>query len=164
MSDDAAGPAKVIAGSIATVHRYALPLAREEAWALVSDVSSYRNWWPWLRVLDAAALAPGEEWRCEVQPPVPYPVRFRVVIEDVETAVLVRARVVGDVVGTATLRIDDAAGGCIATLDSTLAPGNRALRMVNRFAAPISRFAHDWVLDSGARQFVARAVEPLVGD
>jgi uncharacterized protein YndB with AHSA1/START domain len=164
VSDDAAGAAKGIAGSITTVHRYELPLPREEAWGLISDVSNYRNWWPWLRAFDGAALAPGEEWRCEVQPPVPYLVRFRVVIEEVETALRVRARVVGDVVGAATLLLDDAAGGCTATLDSTLAPGNTALRMVSRFTAPIARFGHDWVLDSGARQFIARAVEPLVGD
>ena len=115
-------------------------------------------------MFDAAALAPGEEWRCEVQPPVPYLVRFRVVIENVETAVRVRAGVVGDVVGDATLTLEDAAGGCTATLDSSLAPGNTALRLVSRFAGPIARFGHDWVLDSGARQFIARAVEPLVGD
>ena len=60
--------------------------------------------------------------------------------------------------------MDDAAGGCIATLHSSLAPGNTALRLVSRFAGPIARFGHDWVLDSGARQFIARAVEPLVGD
>jgi hypothetical protein len=158
------GPAKEIPGSITTVHRYELPLPREEAWGLISDVSKYRNRWPWLRVFDAAALAPAEEWRCEVQPPVPYLVRFRVVIEEVETAVRVQARVVGDVVGAATLRMEDTAGECLATLDSTLAPGNTALRMVSRFTAPIARFGHDWVLDSGARQFIARAVEPLVGD
>ena len=40
---------------------------------------------------------------------MPYLVRFRVVIEEVETAVRVRAKVVGDVVGAATLRLDDAA-------------------------------------------------------
>jgi uncharacterized protein YndB with AHSA1/START domain len=158
------GPAKEIPGSITTVHRYELPLPREEAWSLISDVSNYRNWWPWLHVFDATALAPGEEWRCEVQPPVPYLVRFRVVIEEVETAVRVRARVVGDVVGNATLRFEDEASGCIATLDSTLAPGNTALRVVSRFGGPIARFGHDWVLDSGARQFITRAVEPLVGD
>jgi uncharacterized protein YndB with AHSA1/START domain len=158
------GPAKEIPGSITTVHRYDLPLPREDAWSLISDVSSYRNWWPWLRVFDAAALASGEEWRCEVQPPVPYLVRFRVVIEDVETAVRVSASVVGDVVGNATLRFEDTTEGCVATLDSTLAPGNTALRMVSRFAGPIARFGHDWVLDSGARQFIARGVEPLVGD
>jgi uncharacterized protein YndB with AHSA1/START domain len=163
-NDRGSGSAKEIPGSITTVHRYELPLPREEAWSLISDVSNYRNWWPWLRVFDAAALAPGEEWRCEVQPPVPYLVRFRVVIEEVEPAVRVQARVIGDVVGAATLRMEDTAGGCLATLDSTLAPGNTALRMVSRYAGPIARFGHDWVLDSGARQFITRAVEPLVGD
>jgi uncharacterized protein YndB with AHSA1/START domain len=166
VSDNEPGSAwaKEIPGSITTVHRYELPLPREEVWSLISDVSNYRKWWPWLRVFDAAALAPGEEWRCEVQPPVPYLVRFRVVIEEVETAVRVQARVVGDVVGVATLRFEDTPSGCAATLDSTLAPGNTSLRTVSRFAGPIARFGHDWVLDSGARQFITRAVEPLVCD
>ncbi len=52
----------------------------------------------------------------------------------------------------------------MATLHSSLAPGNTALAIVSRFAAPIARFGHDWVLDSGARQFIARAVEPALGD
>jgi uncharacterized protein YndB with AHSA1/START domain len=166
VSDNGSGisPAQELPGSITTVHQYELPLPRGQAWSLISDVSNYRKWWPWLRVFDAAALAPGEEWRCAVQPPVPYLVRFRVVIEEVEPAVRVQAKVVGDVVGAATLRMDDTAGGCLATLDSTLAPGNTALRMVSRYAGPIARFGHDWVLDSGARQFITRAVEPLVGD
>ena len=97
------------------MHRYALPLPREEVWTLISEVSHYRLWRPWLRAFDAAALAEGEEWRCEVQLPV-------------------------------------------------FAPGNTALQVISRFAAPIARFGHDWVLDSGARQFIARAVVPLVGD
>jgi uncharacterized protein YndB with AHSA1/START domain len=162
--DDGAAAAQEIAGSITTVHQYLLPLPREEVWSLISDVSTYRNWWPWLRVFDADALAPGEEWRCEVQPPVPYQVRFHVQIEHVEEAALVRAKVLGDVIGQATLMLHDTGTGCTATLDSSLAAGNTALRLVSRFAGPIARFGHDWVLDSGARQFVTRAVEPLVGD
>lgn len=158
------GPAPEIPGTITTVHQYELPLPRQEVWTLISQVSEYRAWWPWLRVFDASSLAPDEEWRCEVQPPVPYLVRFRVAIEDVEPAVVVRAKVDGDVVGVASLRFSDTESGCLATLDSSLAPGNRALRMVSRFAAPIARFGHDWILDSGARQFITRAVEPLVGD
>jgi uncharacterized protein YndB with AHSA1/START domain len=162
--EDWAGPQRERPGSFSTVHRYELPLPREEVWRLISDVSNYRKWWPWLRVLDAAALAPGEEWRCEVQPPVPYLVRFGVLIGHVEPALQVRAQVVGDVVGDATLTLDDTGTGCTATLDSCLAPGNTALRLVSRFAGPIARFGHDWVLDSGARQFITRAIEPLVGD
>jgi hypothetical protein len=115
-------------------------------------------------VFDAAALAEGEEWRCEVQPPVPYPLRFRVVIEHIEAPVVVRARVSGDVAGAATLSLQDGSAGCRATLQSSLAPGATALKLVSRFAGPIARFGHDWVLDSGARQFIARAVEPLVAD
>ena len=33
------GPTKKIPGSITTVHRYELPLPREEVWSLISDVS-----------------------------------------------------------------------------------------------------------------------------
>jgi uncharacterized protein YndB with AHSA1/START domain len=153
-----------IAGTIATVHRYDLPASRQEVWNLISDVSRYREWWPWLRVFDAAALAPGEEWRCEVQPPAPYLVRFRVVIREVDAAVSVRADVLGDVVGRATLHLADDGTGCTATLDSALAPGNAALRLVSRFGGPIARFGHDWVLNSGARQFISRAAQPGAGE
>ncbi len=114
----------------------------------------------------------GDEWRCMVQPPVPYLVRFRVVIDQVEEQKIVRARVLGDVVGDATLTLEAAEGrngnsgarGCVATLHSSLAPGNTALAIVSRFAAPVARFGHDWVLDSAARQFIAKAVEPALGD
>jgi hypothetical protein len=157
-------------GAISTVHDYRLPLAREEVWELISQVSNYREWWPWLRVFEGSALAEGQDWRCEVQPPVPYPVRFGVTIERVEPPALVRALVHGDVVGDAELTLEKVAAvatagaGCLATLRSSLAPGNRALQMVSRFAGPIARFGHDWVLDSGARQFIARAVAPVAGD
>ncbi len=167
-------------GAITTVHRYPLPLGCDEVWAQISQVSCYRAWWPWLRSFEASALANGEEWRCMVQPPVPYPVRFRVEIEHVVAPSLVRARVLGDVVGVAVLTLEhaqtdadadadadahaDTAGGCVATLRSSLAPGNRALKLVSRFAGPVARYGHDWVLDSGARQFIARAVAPVAGD
>jgi uncharacterized protein YndB with AHSA1/START domain len=166
VSADGAGtsPAEEFPGSITTVHRYELPLPRKDVWSLISDVSQYRSWWPWLRAFDAPALAAAEVWRCEVQPPMPYLVRFRVVIGQVDEAELVQATVEGDVVGWATLTLQDAETGCTATLHSSLAPGNTALRLVSRFAGPIARFGHDWVLDSGARQFIARAVEPLSGD
>jgi hypothetical protein len=150
-------------GTITTVHRYELPEGREEVWDQICDVGNYRSWWPWLRRFDADALAPGEEWRCEVQPPLPYIVRFRVAIEEVKAPALVHARVLGDVVGDATLELEEAEQGCRAIMHSALAPGNRALRLVSRFAAPLARYGHDWVLDSGARQFIAHAAPPRPG-
>lgn len=164
-AEDGSGrPASCRPGAITTVHRYDLPLPRGEVWGLIGEVRNYRRWWPWLRSFQATALAVGEEWRCEVQPPVPYPVRFRVEIEHIEAPSLVRAEVCGDVVGDAVLGLDEAEGGCVATLRSSLAPGNAAFQLISRFAGPIAKFGHDWVLDSGARQFIARAVVPVAGD
>jgi hypothetical protein len=181
----AGGSGRKRQGAITTVHRYELPLPCESVWSLIGQVQGFRSWWPWLRQFEGQGLAVGDQWRCTVQPPVPYLVRFRVVIDHVEEPNLVRARVLGDVVGDATLTLeaspegagpgsglDSGAGsngngraaGCTARLESSLAPGNRALGVVSRFAAPVARFGHDWVLDSAARQFIAKAVEPALGD
>ena len=153
-----------VPGTITTEHRYVLPIGPLEVWNLINNVEAYQGWWIWLRKFHADELAAGEEWRCEVQPPVPYPVRFQVHIEEVKVAELVRARVLGDVVGVATLILEEHPEGCTAVLSSSLAPGNATLRLVSRLAAPIARFGHDWVLDSGARQFIARAVTPTLTD
>jgi hypothetical protein len=163
-------PAPVgVPGTIATSHRYEFALSREELWQRIIEVGEYRRWWPWLRAFDGQGLVAGQEWRCMVQPPVPYLVRFQVAIDTVEPATRVQARVLGDVVGRATLTLLDVDPGsasgdaCAATLESTLAPGNMALRMVSRLAAPLARFGHDWVLDAGARQFSAGADVPVRG-
>jgi uncharacterized protein YndB with AHSA1/START domain len=147
-------------GTIATVRGYDLPISRDEVWHQISAVDNYRSWWPWLRRFEADGLVAGTEWRCEVQPPLPYIVRFQVAIEKVDAPALVHAQVLGDVVGDATLELEEMDDGCRAVLHSALAPGNAALRLVSRFAAPLARFGHDWVLDSGARQFIARAAPP----
>jgi uncharacterized protein YndB with AHSA1/START domain len=164
LSGDAAGggDAAKLPGSITTERSYVLPVGRQAVWALISDVDAYKKWWSWLRIFDASGLVEEAKWRCEVQPPLPYPVRFSVHIEQVEVAKLVKARIEGDVIGTATLSLSDHLEGCTATLASSLAPGNATLRLVSRVAAPVARFGHDWVLDSGARQFVARAVTPTL--
>ena len=49
----------------------------------IADVGAYQSWWSWLRIFDGQGLTAGDEWRCEVQPPLPYPVRFRVLIDQV---------------------------------------------------------------------------------
>ena len=87
-----------------------------------------------------------------------------VAIEQVQAPALVRGEVRGDVVGDAVLTLDEVEGDCLATLRRSLAPGNAALQLVSRFAVPMAVFGHDWVLDSGARQFLARAVVPLTDD
>lgn len=141
-----------------TDRSYQLPLPPSELWAAVAQVEDYRTWWPWLREFDAAHLAGDEVWRCLVQPPLPYRVRFDVALEEVRAPTTVRASITGDVVGAAHLEIREHAVGSEARLVSSLEPGSGLLKAVARLAAPLVRYGHDWVLDSGARQFIDRAV------
>jgi uncharacterized protein YndB with AHSA1/START domain len=138
--------------------RWGFDVGAGTLWDAIAVVEDYRRWWPWLRGFEANGLVAGDTWRCVVQPPLPYTLRFRVSIDEVEPRRLVSATVAGDVTGTARLEIDERDDGCEARLVSALSPGNGALRVVTRFAAPIVRFGHDWVLDAGAHQFVDRAV------
>lgn len=141
-----------------TDRRYQLPLPPSELWAAVARVENYQTWWPWLRQFDAEHLAGDEVWHCLVQPPLPYRVRFAVTLEEVQAPSTVRASITGDVVGQALLEISEHPSGSEARLISHLEPGNGFLKAVARFAAPVIRHGHDWVLDSGARQFIDRAV------
>lgn len=138
--------------------RYEFTLSRDDLWTAISDVEDFRRWWPWLRRLDAVGLVAGDRWTCVVQPPMPYTLRFLITIEEVVDRRSVTAAVSGDIVGTARLELEDRDGeaGCSARLESALAPGNGVLRAVARVAQPLVRFGHDWVLDTGARQFARR--------
>ncbi len=140
-----------------TDRRYQLPMTPAEVWAAVTQVDDYQTWWPWLRQFDAEDLAGDAVWRCLVQPPLPYSVRFDVALDEVRAPTTVRASITGDVVGDAHLEISAHPGGSEARLVSNLEPGNGFLKAVARLAAPLVRYGHDWVIDSGARQFVDRA-------
>ena len=48
-------------------------------------------------------------------------------------------------------------GGCDVRLVSSLAPRNRVLKAVAKVARPMVRYGHDWVLNTGARQFASRS-------
>jgi hypothetical protein len=138
--------------------RYRFPVAPDDLWERLGEVGDYRGWWPWLRHFDARALSVGDTWHCAVQPPVPYTLRFQIVLEEVEQPTRVAAGIEGDIVGRAHLEIAPAEDGAEVRLVSDLAPGNRYLQAVARVAAPVARFGHDWVLDNGARQFARRAL------
>jgi uncharacterized protein YndB with AHSA1/START domain len=144
---------------IASDRRYRFPTERAAVWAALGDVEAYRRWWPWLRRFEADGLRPGAVWRCLVQPPLPYSVRFDLTLHHVVEPERVEAEVGGDVAGTAIIELsehDD--GGCGLRLRSTLHPATRRLAAVAVVAAPVVRFGHDWLLDTGARQFQRRGL------
>ena len=134
----------------------------EQVWASLAEVDCYRRWWPWLRSFDGTELAQGAVWRCRVQPPMPYSVRFTVTIDEVEPMRRIGATIEGDIAGTASLSLtDDVAaaldGRCELHLVSTLEPRHPGLRALAVVGRPMIRFGHDWVLDTGATQFARSA-------
>ena len=131
---------------------------RDTVWDAIGRVSDYPRLWPWLRDFDGDAITPGAAWRCTVQPPLPYVLRLTIIIDEVDPPGLVTATISGDVSGTARLTLEDHGARCEGVLVSTLAPEQPLLRLMAELAPPVARFGHDWVLETGARQFVAKAL------
>lgn len=143
---------------IASDRRYQFSVGPGELWEAIGRVDAYRSWWPWLRQLDATGLTEGDTWTCVVQPPTPYSLRFSITLDEVIAPSSITASVDGDIGGSARLDIAELSTGSEIRLASRLAPNNRLLRTVASVARPLVRFGHDWVLDTGARQFSRRAL------
>jgi uncharacterized protein YndB with AHSA1/START domain len=137
---------------------YLFPVPPPAVWDAMARVDAYRRWWPWLRRFDAVTLEAGDRWTCTVRPPLPYVLRFTVTIDEVEPARRVAATVAGDIDGEATLWVQESSAGSMVRLRSELAPRSTLLRRVNALAPWMARYGHDWVLDTGVRQFRTRAL------
>jgi uncharacterized protein YndB with AHSA1/START domain len=133
-------------------------VAPDVLWDAMTRVDAYRQWWPWLRSLDAAALAAGERWEAVVQPPLPYRLRFSIHLDEVSPVQHVVARVSGDISGSARLHLTETPSGSRLRLVSSLEPTHRVLQAVASVAAPVARYGHEWVLDTGLQQFRDRAL------
>ena len=131
----------------------------EELWDCLTVTDDYPQWWPWLRRFRPdGGFRRGARWSCTVSPPLPYDVQFSVLLDEVDPARRVSARVDGDVRGDAVLTVEGDTSGCTARLRSNLAPTNPVLRSFGTVARPLVRWGHDWVLDQGQRQFVDRGL------
>lgn len=145
---------------IRSQHTHHVDRALDDVWEALERVDDYRSWWPWLRRLDAGGLRQGDQWRCTVQPPLPYSLRFTISIDEVVRATderRVAATVSGDIVGSALLELAASDEGCRIDLSSALRPENKALQVVSRLAPWMARYGHDWVIGTGLDQFRKRA-------
>lgn len=133
--------------------RYVFAASCEELWLAFARVDQYRVWWPWLSYFEGESIERGQSWRCTVRPQLPYNVSFRVTILDVTPAQRISAEIDGDIVGNAELILHSRPNGCEARLVSHLAPESLLLQSMALLAQPVVTMGHNWVLDSGARQF-----------
>jgi hypothetical protein len=138
--------------------RYSFDIEPDELWAAMVRVEDYRSWWPWLRRFEAESFTAGAQWACVVQPPLPYSLQFTLRLDEVEACRFVTATIGGDIVGDARLDLDASGTGSELRLVSNLAPSNALLRAIAAVARPVVQLGHDWVLDTGLRQFRSAAL------
>lgn len=144
--------------SVRSERHYRFDVGRGPLWAALTRVDQYRAWWPWLSRFDGTAFAAGEHWRCAVKPPLPYTLEFEITLLDIVEREVVDARLDGDISGTARLSVVDRGGGCELQLSSQLSATSGLARLTDRCAPWLAAIGHDWVLDSGIRQFRASAL------
>lgn len=138
---------------------FTFDVGAERFWETISRTDDFPRWWSWLHRFDVDGLHEGTSARCEVRAPLPYSLRFDVVVERVVEGRLVETMVKGDIAGPARLEIDAlAADRCQARLTWALEPATPLLRNMARFARPVMEWGHDRVLEIGVRQFRRRAL------
>ncbi len=126
---------------------------RSQVWDTLARLDDYPRWWPWLREFRAESLSSGDVWRCAVRPPAGYVVRFEIVLDEVERPERIAATIRGDIAGEATVTLDATGSGCDLVLASRLLAARSGLRILSRVAPAVARRGHEWVLDTGLRQF-----------
>jgi len=140
--------------------RHRFDAAPDELWDAMVSVDQFQRWWPWLRRFRASGVQRGDVWTATVQPPLPYRVRFDLLLTEVVAPHLVAVDVTGDIEGAARLEVhgNGAAGGSELHFTSELTPTSSMLRAVARLAPPVARFGHEWVLNTGLEQFRSQAL------
>ncbi len=141
--------------------RYHLAAPPADVWEALGRTDEYRRWWPWLRRFEAQGLEPGEEWHCTIRPPLPYVVRFSLRLDEVAAPETVTAQLHGDIRGQARIDLRPTGPAGHSTelrLRASLEPGRAVFGLMAQVARPLARYGHDWVLDTGARQFAAHAL------
>lgn len=137
-------------------HRFEVPPDR--LWSALTSIEDYPTWWPWLRRFEADRFTTGACWTCEVQPPLPYSLRFDLVLDEVDDGSRAEATISGDIIGRARLQVTQLGTGSELHLESWLQPASASLRAVSTVGRPVARFGHDWVIATGLRQFTAAAL------
>jgi len=135
--------------------RFELAGTPEQVWRSIEHCEGFETWWAWLRSfhVEGGGLVPGAVLRGVVVPPVPYVMRIRVGIDNVQPARRVDATVDGDLRGVAHLELTPSGGGTTAEVWWTIEMMQRPMRLAARLAGPLLRWGHDRVVEATVAGF-----------
>jgi hypothetical protein len=138
--------------------RWVFEVPPDELWRVLSRTDQFPTWWKWLRRFDSDGLVEGGESRCVIRGALPYSLSFAVRVVELQPPSLVRADVSGDLAGPARLEIEPHPDGSTARLVWEVDLRSPILRPMVRVARPLMEWGHDWVVDTGIRQFERHAL------
>lgn len=135
-------------------------------WVALDRFDQYERWWHWLSELtvEGDGLGVGSVLHGVVSPPVPYRMRIDVTILASTRPRSIDARVSGDLVGPASLRLRRAGSGTAAEVAWTIEMMQLPMRMASRVAHPVLEWGHDRVVEWTVGGFARHAGQPgIVG-
>jgi hypothetical protein len=141
---------------------YHFDLGPEALWDRLEQLDRFESWWPWLTGfrVEGNGLATGSVLSGVVNPPVPYRMRLRIELIECSRPEAIDARVDGDLVGDAHLRLIPEGPGTRVEVAWTVEVMQPAMRLANRVARPVLQWGHDRVVEMTVAGFRRRIQRP----
>jgi hypothetical protein len=151
-----------VAGQTVRMYRltstWHLPAAPEPVWSAVEQVENWPRWWPGMEATTVVRRPGpdglGQRVHLVVRSPLGYRLRFGVEVVAAAAPRYAGARVVGDLVGSGSWRVEPAGEGCVATIRWDVTPARGLLRALGPAVATPASWAHAAVMRAGERGLV----------
>jgi uncharacterized protein YndB with AHSA1/START domain len=137
------------AGEYAFRSQWWLPAPPRRVYDVLADVEGYPQWWSQVRRARRVDATSGE---LTCRSLLPYDVVF-VMHREVEDpdALVLRARMTGDLSGTSQWTVSANGSGSHAVFDEEVRVGSGMLRAAGRFVRPVLKYNHDLMMRAGER-------------
>lgn len=137
-----------------------LDAPREDVWEEIWDSASWPDWWPGVVLAEevgfGAACGIGRRGRYVWRGPIPYPVRFQVVLSTVEPPLLLAGDADGELAGTGVWRLYEAGGATAVLYDWRVRTTRLWMNAVAPVARPVFRWNHDQLMRRGGEGLARR--------
>ena len=132
-------------------------MGRPETWTTLEQADLYETWWPWMRRLEISGtpLEPDTTFSFLVVAPIPFTMNLTVRIEESIAPERIRARITGDLEGSASMTFDEITGqATVANLEWTVEVMKPGMRRAARALRPLLQWGQSWAVDVALRGFL----------
>lgn len=133
---------------------------RVAAWDVLADVLAWPSWWPGARSVEELARGDadrvGSRYRVHWRAPIPYPVRFDFVVEEVAAPRHMAGRASGDLDGRGVWRLFEEHGVTAVTYQWDVRTTRPLMNVLAPVAQPLFVRSHDRVMRDGGEALARR--------